>query len=105
MHGAGICQIYNAAIGLPNCCSLIELFPDASVGFSHIQGFGNTARYLGMSYYRHVAVQGSSDKHEGTRITVTEVLDLLKSAVDDVKNKEICHHDVRTFEPLGNSPL
>ena len=105
MHGAGIPHIFNAAIGEPNCCSLIELFPDPSIGFSHIQGFGNIARYLGMSYYRHVASAGQSSKTGGTSITIKDVITLLRHAIVDVKEKSICLHDVRTDNALGSSVL
>ena len=55
MHGAGIPQIFHAAIGEPNCCSVIELFPESNQGFSNIYGFGNIAKLLGMCGY----MQGS----------------------------------------------
>jgi hypothetical protein len=47
MHGAGTTHIFHAAIGSPNCCALVELFPDTSVDFYTAQGYGNIARMLG----------------------------------------------------------
>ena len=53
MHGAGIPQIFHAAIGEPNCCSVLELFPESNQGFSNIFGFGNMARLLGECVVMH----------------------------------------------------
>ena len=73
MHGAGVTHIVHAAIGAPNCCALIEMFPDASTGFHTIWGFGNLARHLGMHYYRYEAKTGDTDV-AGTTVDVTEVM-------------------------------
>ncbi len=44
MHGAGTTHIFHSAVGKPNCCALLELFPDESIEFMHAQGYGNLAR-------------------------------------------------------------
>ena len=72
MHGAGVTHIAHAAIGAPNCCALIEMFPDSSTGFHTIWGFGNLARHLGMHYYRYEAKAGATDA-TGTAVDIAEV--------------------------------
>lgn len=53
MHGASVTHIFHAALGQPNCCAFVELFPDKTVPFHEIKGFGNLARMLGVHYYEH----------------------------------------------------
>jgi hypothetical protein len=55
MHGAGTTHIFHAALGQPNCCALVELFPDTSIELHAAQGYGNLARMLGFHHWRHVA--------------------------------------------------
>jgi hypothetical protein len=55
MHGAGTTHIFHAALGQPNCCALVELFPDTTVELHAAQGYGNLARMLGLHHWRHVA--------------------------------------------------
>ena len=55
MHGAGTTHIFHSAIGQPNCCALIELFPDPTIELHTAQGYGNLARQLGFYHYRNVA--------------------------------------------------
>lgn len=33
MHGAGTTHIFHSAVGSPQCCALIELFPDHTIEF------------------------------------------------------------------------
>ena len=73
MHGAGVTHIVHAAIGAPNCCALIEMFPDSTTGFHTIWGFGNLARHLGMHYYRYEAKSGTTDA-TGTAVDIAEVI-------------------------------
>ena len=47
MHGAGIVHMVNMAVGTPNCCALLEMFPDPKHGYGGIQGHGNMAKSLG----------------------------------------------------------
>jgi len=61
MHGAGITHVFHAALGQPHCCALVELFPDKSVPFHELKGFGNLARMLGVRYYEYTV--GTSRKH------------------------------------------
>ena len=51
MHGAGTTHIFHSAVGQPNCCALVELFPDKSTPFHDIKLFGNLARMLGLQHY------------------------------------------------------
>jgi hypothetical protein len=55
MHGAGTTHIFHSALGRPNCCALVELFPDTTVELHAAYGYGNLARMLGMHHYRNVA--------------------------------------------------
>lgn len=50
--GAGTANMFSTAVGHPNCCALVELFPDKKLPFHTIRGFGNLARHYGMHYYR-----------------------------------------------------
>lgn len=47
MHGAGTTHIFHSALGEPNCCALVELFPDTTIEFYTAHGYGNIARMLG----------------------------------------------------------
>jgi capsular polysaccharide biosynthesis protein len=89
MHGAGTANMFHSAIGAPNCCSLIELFPDTTLPFSTIRGFGNLARHMGMHYFRYQAKEGSSSI-AGTKVDISAVVKLVKDAVQAVKEKPSC---------------
>ena len=89
MHGAGTANMFHAAVGAPNCCALIELFPDKSAPFHSIRGFGNLARHMGMHYYRYQAKSGDSSLR-GTTIAVDTVVQLVQQAVAAVKNAPSC---------------
>jgi hypothetical protein len=90
MHGAGTAHMFNSAVGLPNCCALVELFPDTTSPFHTIRGFGNLARHYGMHYYRYQASSGLSNHERGTTVEVTKVLELVKAAVSAVRTKPSC---------------
>ncbi len=94
MHGAGTTHIFHSAVGEPNCCALIELFPDTTIEFHTAQGYGNIARMLGMHHYRNVAARGTTGKG-GTRVSVGEIRALAVKAVEAVRTKPTCLHDVK----------
>ena len=94
MHGAGVTQIVHSSVGSPNCCALIELFPDRSTGFHTIWGFGNLARHLGMHYYRYEAKDGKTDGG-GTTVNVPEVRALVQHAVESVRTAPSCLQRVK----------
>ena len=48
MHGAGIAHAVHMSIGTKYCCGVIEIFPKGA--HSHIHGFGNMLRRLGIRY-------------------------------------------------------
>lgn len=50
MHGAGISHSTHMPVGNPNCCGLLEIFPQDS--YRGIRGYGNLARRLGLHYDR-----------------------------------------------------
>lgn len=50
MHGAGIASTVHMAVGTPNCCGVIEIFPPGE--FMPIRGYGNMARRMGHHYHR-----------------------------------------------------
>ena len=89
MHGAGVTHIVHSSVGAPNCCALIELFPDHSTGFHTIWGFGNLARHLGLHYYRYEAKDGKTDAG-GTAVDVAEVRALVRHAVEAVRIAPSC---------------
>jgi hypothetical protein len=94
MHGAGTTHIFHAAIGSPNCCALIELFPDSTIEFVHAFGYGNLARMFGMHHYRYEASLGRTSR-EGTVVDVEAIYALAIQAVEAVRSKPTCLHDVR----------
>ena len=94
MHGAGTSHLYHSAVGSPNCCALVELLPDSRMNFQGIEGFGNQARMLGMHYFRYEAATGLS-KVDGTYVDVDRVKKLVERAVDSVRAKPSCLHDVQ----------
>jgi hypothetical protein len=95
---AALPHIFNAAIGAPNCCSVVEIFPERAKGFSDIEGFGNIARLLGMNYQRYVVDDGHSSKVGGSTVSLSALLPLIKEAAMSASRRTICRHDVL---PLG----
>jgi len=94
MHGAGTAHLFHSAVGRRNCCAIIELQPDRSMGFHTCQGYGNMARMVGAHYFRYEAAQGST-RADGTHVDVPLVRDLVAQAVQAVRTKPSCLHDVR----------
>ena len=94
MHGAGTTHIFHSALGSPNCCALVELFPDTSVSLYSAQGYGNLARMFGMHHHRHVSKDGSTSP-QGTTLDVAEVRRLVEAASKEVTRTPTCLHDVR----------
>jgi len=94
MHGAGTAHLFHMAVGKPNCCAVIELQPDHSMGFHTCQGYGNMARMLGSHYFRYEAAQGRT-RADGTHVDVGVVRDLVVQAAEAVRAKPSCLHDVR----------
>jgi hypothetical protein len=106
MHGAGTANMFHAAVGKPNCCALIELFPDSSSHFHSIRGFGNLGRHYGMHYYRYDSLDGQTTA-QGTVIDVQRLVKIVKQAVSDVQVKPTCLNNAteRTVgEFLANFP-
>jgi len=99
MHGAGTTHIFHQALGRPNCCALVELQPDHSIGFQDAHGYGNLARMMGLHYYRYEAADGATSP-EGTTVNVGQVAALIAQAADDVRARPTCLHDVKdTTQP------
>lgn len=94
MHGAGTTHIFHQAIGTPNCCALVELFPDQTIEFYTAQGYGNLARMLGFHHYRYVAELGATSR-QGTAVNIEEIKQLVTKAVEDVRLRPTCLHDVK----------
>ena len=92
MHGAGTTHIFHMAVGSPNCCALVELFPDATIEFQSAQGYGNLARMLGLHYHRYHAPMGTTGPG-GTTVEVHRILDLVTAAVRDVQIRPTCLHE------------
>ena len=92
MHGAGLGHIFHQAIGNPNCCSLIEIFPksDERQSYEDIRVFGNTARHLGLHYFSyHINSPPLSSSGE-SKLDIDAVKKLVKMAVYLTKNKPAC---------------
>ncbi len=82
--------MFSTAVGHPNCCALIELFPDSTLPFHTIRGFGNLARHYGMHYYRYQANEGRTSSTAGTTVDIEHLVALVKTAVTDVQKKPSC---------------
>lgn len=95
MHGAGTTHIFHAAIGEKDCCALVELQPDHTIGFQSAWGYANIARKLGMHYYRYEAAMGLTSIH-GTTVDTGIVKKLVENAIKDIKTtNRTCLHDVK----------
>lgn len=90
MHGAGTANMFSAGVGHPNCCALIELFPDGKLPFKTIRGFGNLARHYGMYYYRYDAKNGDTSPTTGTQVDAKKLADLVRQAVNSVQTRPSC---------------
>jgi len=95
MHGAGINQFFNMAIGEPNCCGLIEMFPDKTMGYDGILGNQNMAKFLGLTYARYQV--NSAGPHSPANVNVRAVVDIVKGMVDVLASGSgrICLNDVK----------
>jgi hypothetical protein len=102
MHGAGTAHgIFHAALGAPNCCALVELQPDHSLGYDKTFGYANLARLHGLHYARHEPPSGATGP-QGTTLDVHAVADLVRRAVAAVRAKPTCLHDAR--DTASNAP-
>eukprot|EP01041_Mallomonas_annulata_P006895 gene6895-13990_t len=102
MHGAGTTHLFHMAVGTPNCCALVELQPEKSIGFQSAVGFGNLARMHGLHYSRYDATDGRTT-NEGTNVDVDKIRELVVKAVDAVRNKPTCVFAVKdTSRPVYN---
>lgn len=95
MHGAGIAQIFNMAIGEINCCGLIEIFPEKYMGFSEIIGNANIVKFLGMHYEKYQIESGGTNSQIGSTINIPTIINLIKNTISIITNKIICAHDIR----------
>jgi hypothetical protein len=94
MHGAGTTHIFHNAIGKPNCCALVELFPDQTIEFHAAQGYGNLARHLGLHHVRYVSPLGTTTT-DGTNVEIDTVAEHIYAMAAKVMKKPSCLHDVR----------
>ena len=87
MHGGGAFQIFNAAVGTPHCCAMLELFPDknAEGDFPGIRTIGNIARHMGIHYARYDPPVGSTT-NKGTTLNATHVVSYIRDAVEKVRS-------------------
>jgi len=99
MHGAGTTHIFHSAVGSPNCCALVEMFPDATIEFQAAFGYGNLARMFGLHHWRYEASMGRT-KAEGTTVDVEEMKALTAKAVEAVRTKPTCLFDVKDTTKL-----
>ena len=107
MAGAGTANMFSSAVGHPNCCALIELFPDKKLPFHTIRGFGNLARHYGMHYYRYQANEGRTSTASGTSVDIPHLVALVRSAVLDVQQKPSCLNNAtaNTVDILGTKSI
>ena len=85
MHGAGLTHIMNMAVGAPDCCALVELFPSTNVDplFNGYQGYANMARWLGVKYFSYTASKSSMS---GTLVDVSFAKKLVLKALKSVQS-------------------
>lgn len=95
MHGAGINQFFNMPIGEPNCCGLVELFPDKALGYDGILGNQNMAKFLGMSYARYNVESKSA--HAPVVVGVPPVVGVVQGMINVLTagSGRICLNDVK----------
>ena len=93
MHGAGTTHIFHSALGSPNCCALVEMFPDSTVELVSAYGYGNLARMFGMHHSRYEASLGRTSP-QGTTVDVEQLRALTEKAVESVRKQPTCLHDV-----------
>jgi hypothetical protein len=102
MHGAGMIHMMHMALGRPNCCALIEIFPqNRKLGFNEIQGHGNIARHLGIHYFRHVL--SSTPSEAGSYLDIAALRDILGDAVRAIQTKPTCIHSSSAMTQLPRS--
>jgi hypothetical protein len=70
------------------------LFPDDTIEFHTAHGYGNLARMLGFHHSRYVASHGRTTP-QGTTVDVQQILTLTQKAVQAVREKATCMHDVK----------
>ena len=105
MHGAGTTHLFHMAVGRPNCCALVELQPDKSIGFQSAVGFGNLARMHGLHYFRYDAADGLTGP-TGTTVNVEAIRGLVEQAVRAVTTKPTCLQQAKdTTTPVYSNPL
>lgn len=101
----GTTHIFHAALGEPNCCALVELFPDRTIEFYAAYGYGNLARMFGFHHYRYEATMGRTTS-DGTEVDVNEIRELTTQAVNAVRTKPTCLHDNKdTTKPIYSRSL
>ena len=81
MHGSALAHIFHFSIGTDQCCALVELFPEARLGYSDIVGFQNIARNIGSHYFRYQCADGSVGKEGTTEVDTFEVTTIVLKAV------------------------
>ena len=95
MHGAGMAHLFNTAVGEPNCCGLVELFPERSMGFGHITGNANMAGFLGLAYARYQVETGRTNPQAGTKVDIPVVVSTVTATIGEIIGHSICMHNVR----------
>ena len=81
----------------------MELFPDDTIEFHTAHGYGNLARMFGLHHSRYVAAHGTTQPG-GTVVDVNEIRRLTAIAVENVRTKPTCLHDVKdTTSPIYDS--
>ena len=85
MHGAGIASTMHMAIGTPNCCGVVEIFPQGE--FMPIRGYGNMARRMGHHYQRIDLPNGNGG---ASLVPVQFVIDALEDVYKKIRSQPSC---------------
>jgi hypothetical protein len=75
------------AIGKPDCCGVVEIFPQGE--FSPIRGYGNMARRIGHHYVR-MDIDSRQSKPDGVTVSPELLLKHITSLIEQIKEKPTC---------------
>lgn len=87
MHGAGIASAMHMTIGMPNCCGVIEIFPQGE--FMPIRGYGNMARRMGLHYQRF-ELSGGQSHGDGAVVPTDALISLTSRVIRNMKEAPTC---------------
>ena len=83
VHGAAMAHGVHMAIGAPNCCAMIELFPPKR--FAEIWGYGNIVRHTGGHYFKVI-----TKSYHGIELSPQELKAVFEQAMNQIHKHPSC---------------